>query len=320
MRCGVSASLSFRIAIFEHDAHTCTHSRTPQLCNVVCLLRLSRIAIFEHDAHTCTHSRTTLTKALSTCPNNSQVFLHGNPLIFLSCLLVIPAYVVLGVVFAFRRQRAYMDFDSGGGRRFLSIAHLMIGWFLHWAPFFLMERQVCILLRSLPYPQISASCADLPFKGTTHEQQAQNHTHMNTHRHIYRVVSSRNTQHIAHFETPLPPPPRARLPVLTQRAYTHTLSLTHTHSHTQTHTPTVQLFFHHYMPAHYFLILAFSAFFDLLARKYLPAPAQWALVAGLSLAYFYVFLLYSPIAFGMPGLDRTYVEQKLLWSKRWKIL
>eukprot|EP00123_Amoebidium_parasiticum_P010534 comp20170_c1_seq1/m.24980 comp20170_c1_seq1/g.24980 ORF comp20170_c1_seq1/g.24980 comp20170_c1_seq1/m.24980 type:complete len:802 (-) comp20170_c1_seq1:294-2699(-) len=75
-------------------------------------------------------------------PERRQIYLLGNPAIFGACLLSLPIYVFLSVLYALRARRGYRDMDGQRERRFWMIGYLWLGYALHYVPFFFMDRQL----------------------------------------------------------------------------------------------------------------------------------------------------------------------------------
>lgn len=72
-----------------------------------------------------------------------QVYLIGNPMVFWMCLTAMCAYPVLACIHAIRLRRGCRDMDAEQSRKFVWIAEfLLLGYAMHYVPFFAMERQV----------------------------------------------------------------------------------------------------------------------------------------------------------------------------------
>eukprot|EP01137_Pigoraptor_chileana_P024283 Opistho-2@91975 len=87
-----------------------------------------------------------LKRGISYWQNNGkhvQVYLMGNPLVWWCALPAVAIYFVMGAIYLVRWRRGYRDFEPEGRRKFILVADfLVLGWFLHYAPFFAMERQL----------------------------------------------------------------------------------------------------------------------------------------------------------------------------------
>jgi len=115
----------------------------------------------------------------SSGPKRS-IYLIGNPLVWKTCLIGILVTPIILVVRALVLQRGanFAGFASPSWvKRTDALALLWIGWFLHWAPFFIMDRQLflhhylpalyvsalltCTMLDSIPMPRqaLSVLCA-----------------------------------------------------------------------------------------------------------------------------------------------------------------
>ncbi|KNC87300.1 hypothetical protein SARC_00581 [Sphaeroforma arctica JP610] len=77
-----------------------------------------------------------------------------------------------------------------------------------------------------------------------------------------------------------------------------------------------QLFFHHYLPAHYFMILAFGAFMDIFLGVFRSARVRVAAVALLLCAYAWYFHLFASLVYG--NVDRSVNDRR--WQKKWNYI
>lgn len=73
---------------------------------------------------------------------------------------------------------------------------------------------------------------------------------------------------------------------------------------------------HHYYPALYFAILAAGFCVNWTTRR-LNSTVRWSIYALLYAAIIGLFILFSPIVFGMQGSNRQY--DYLKWSSKWRI-
>jgi len=75
--------------------------------------------------------------------DNLQIYLIGNPLIWLSSTAAIALYVVFKGLSVLRWQRSCGDYDNVTFRRFdYEIGTTVLAWAFHYFPFFLMQRQL----------------------------------------------------------------------------------------------------------------------------------------------------------------------------------
>ncbi|KAG9290307.1 hypothetical protein G9A89_007038 [Geosiphon pyriformis] len=75
--------------------------------------------------------------------DHRHIYLLGNPVIWWSSTATLCLYVVIKVVTILRTQRGYLDHLNVTKGFYESHANfLFLGWILHWAPFFLMSRQL----------------------------------------------------------------------------------------------------------------------------------------------------------------------------------
>lgn len=92
--------------------------------------------------------------------HNRQIYLLGNPIIWWSSTMAIGLYFVFKGLSVLRWQRGFKDYDSVNIRRFdYEIGQSVLGWFFHYFPFYLMQRQL-FLHHYLPalYFAITALC------------------------------------------------------------------------------------------------------------------------------------------------------------------
>ena len=73
---------------------------------------------------------------------------------------------------------------------------------------------------------------------------------------------------------------------------------------------------HHYYPALYFAILAAGFVVDWTTRS-LKSSVRWSLYSVLYVAVIGLFILFSPVVFGMQGSNRQW--DYLKWFKTWRI-
>lgn len=72
-----------------------------------------------------------------------QIYLLGNPLIWWSSTAAIVVYVIFKVIAVLRWQRGYTDYQNENVRRFdFEVGTAILGWALHYFPFYLMKRQL----------------------------------------------------------------------------------------------------------------------------------------------------------------------------------
>ncbi|KAF4119890.1 dolichyl-phosphate-mannose-protein mannosyltransferase [Geosmithia morbida] len=75
--------------------------------------------------------------------SHTQVYLMGNPVIWWSSFAAIATWVVFKAIAVLRWQRNYNDYSSVTFKRFdYEVGTSVLGWALHYFPFFLMERQL----------------------------------------------------------------------------------------------------------------------------------------------------------------------------------
>ncbi|TGZ77999.1 PMT-domain-containing protein [Ascodesmis nigricans] len=75
--------------------------------------------------------------------DHRQIYLIGNPLIWWTSTAVIGVYAVFKILAILRWQRGYGDYAVENFRRFdYEVGVAVLGWALHYFPFFLMQRQL----------------------------------------------------------------------------------------------------------------------------------------------------------------------------------
>lgn len=75
--------------------------------------------------------------------NNTQVYLLGNPIVWWSSTLAIVTWVLFKGIAVLRWQRSCGDYSSNTFKRFdYEIGSSVLGWALHYFPFYLMKRQL----------------------------------------------------------------------------------------------------------------------------------------------------------------------------------
>ena len=75
--------------------------------------------------------------------NNRQIYLIGNPIIWWSSTLAVLVYLGFKGVSVLRWQRGFKDYENVNFKRFdYEIGTSVLGWALHYFPFFLMSRQL----------------------------------------------------------------------------------------------------------------------------------------------------------------------------------
>eukprot|EP00123_Amoebidium_parasiticum_P016069 comp23272_c0_seq1/m.38092 comp23272_c0_seq1/g.38092 ORF comp23272_c0_seq1/g.38092 comp23272_c0_seq1/m.38092 type:complete len:770 (-) comp23272_c0_seq1:533-2842(-) len=79
-----------------------------------------------------------------------------------------------------------------------------------------------------------------------------------------------------------------------------------------------QLFLHHYLPAHYFMILAFAAFSDHLINWWLPVKARVAVVVILALVFLATFMFFAPFSYATQLTEAEVAKRK--WRKAWDMM
>ncbi|KJE93871.1 mannosyltransferase, variant [Capsaspora owczarzaki ATCC 30864] len=72
-----------------------------------------------------------------------QVYLLGNPLLYWAFIPMVGIYFMIFGVYIIRTRRGCHDMDAEGKRKFQLIGDFfLLGWLLHYIPFFAMERQL----------------------------------------------------------------------------------------------------------------------------------------------------------------------------------
>ncbi|KAL1301548.1 hypothetical protein AAFC00_005787 [Neodothiora populina] len=75
--------------------------------------------------------------------DHRQIYLIGNPLIWWSTTAAIALYIAFKALAVLRWQRRYNDYSNVTFKRFdYEIGTSVLGWFFHYFPFFLMQRQL----------------------------------------------------------------------------------------------------------------------------------------------------------------------------------
>jgi len=75
--------------------------------------------------------------------DHRQIYLMGNPIIWLSSTAAIGLYVAVKGLSVLRWQRGYQDYSVNTFKRFdYEVGTTVLGWFFHYFPFFLMQRQL----------------------------------------------------------------------------------------------------------------------------------------------------------------------------------
>ena len=75
--------------------------------------------------------------------DHRQIYLIGNPLIWWSSTLAILAYIAFKGLSVLRWQRGFQDHENVSFKRFdYEIGTSVLGWFFHYFPFYLMQRQL----------------------------------------------------------------------------------------------------------------------------------------------------------------------------------
>ena len=75
--------------------------------------------------------------------SNTQIYLMGNPIVWWSSTAAIAIWVLFKAVAVIRWQRSYNDYSNVTFKRFdYEIGTSVLGWALHYFPFFLMKRQL----------------------------------------------------------------------------------------------------------------------------------------------------------------------------------
>ncbi|KNC74924.1 hypothetical protein SARC_12541, partial [Sphaeroforma arctica JP610] len=79
-----------------------------------------------------------------------------------------------------------------------------------------------------------------------------------------------------------------------------------------------QLFFHHYLPAHYFMILAVAGFTDEVLKIEVVSRHRRALLGGLCLVVFWGFCKFAHLSYAYP-IDYAYSES-VRWRSTWDMM
>ncbi|KAF8419734.1 Dolichyl-phosphate-mannose-protein mannosyltransferase-domain-containing protein [Tirmania nivea] len=75
--------------------------------------------------------------------DHRQIYLVGNPLIWWTSTAAIIVYVIFKAIAVLRWQRGYTDYQNENVRRFdFEVGTAILGWALHYFPFYLMKRQL----------------------------------------------------------------------------------------------------------------------------------------------------------------------------------
>lgn len=75
--------------------------------------------------------------------DNRQIYLIGNPIVWWSSTLAVAIFAVFKGIAVLRWQRGYKDYSSTTFKRFdYEIGTSVLGWALHYFPFYLMQRQL----------------------------------------------------------------------------------------------------------------------------------------------------------------------------------
>ncbi len=75
--------------------------------------------------------------------DHRQIYLMGNPVIWLSSTAAIAIYLVVKGLAVLRWQRGYKDYTATTFKRFdYEVGSMVLGWAFHYFPFFLMQRQL----------------------------------------------------------------------------------------------------------------------------------------------------------------------------------
>jgi dolichyl-phosphate-mannose-protein mannosyltransferase len=75
--------------------------------------------------------------------DNRQIYLIGNPVVWYSSTLAVVIYVLFKGIAVLRWQRSFRDYDDATFKRFdYEIGTSVLGWALHYFPFYLMQRQL----------------------------------------------------------------------------------------------------------------------------------------------------------------------------------
>ncbi|KAK7537170.1 dolichyl-phosphate-mannose-protein mannosyltransferase [Phyllosticta citribraziliensis] len=75
--------------------------------------------------------------------NHRQIYLIGNPLVWWSSTAAVVFYLIFKGFAVIRWQRGYKDYKNTTVKRFdYEVGTILLGWFFHYFPFFLMQRQL----------------------------------------------------------------------------------------------------------------------------------------------------------------------------------
>ncbi|PHH84662.1 hypothetical protein CDD83_1587 [Cordyceps sp. RAO-2017] len=75
--------------------------------------------------------------------HHTQIYLIGNPIVWWSSTLAVVVWVLFKAVAVLRWQRSYNDYSCNTFKRFdYEIGTYVLGWALHYFPFYLMQRQL----------------------------------------------------------------------------------------------------------------------------------------------------------------------------------
>ncbi|KEQ72514.1 dolichyl-phosphate-mannose-protein mannosyltransferase 1 [Aureobasidium namibiae CBS 147.97] len=75
--------------------------------------------------------------------DHRQIYLIGNPLIWWTSTVSVVVYLAFKALAVLRWQRGYKDYNNVPFKRFdYEVGTSVLGWALHWLPFFLMQRQL----------------------------------------------------------------------------------------------------------------------------------------------------------------------------------
>ncbi|KAI9889524.1 MAG: hypothetical protein M1814_005218 [Vezdaea aestivalis] len=75
--------------------------------------------------------------------DHRQIYLLGNPIVWWSSTVAIAVYLAVKALAVLRWQRGFNDYDSTDFKRFdYEIGMSVLGWFFHYFPFYLMQRQL----------------------------------------------------------------------------------------------------------------------------------------------------------------------------------
>ncbi|KAF4309706.1 Glycosyl transferase family 39 [Botryosphaeria dothidea] len=75
--------------------------------------------------------------------NHRQIYLIGNPLVWWSSTAAVVVYLVVKALAVVRWQRGFKDYNNVNFKRFdYEVGMTLLGWFFHYFPFYLMQRQL----------------------------------------------------------------------------------------------------------------------------------------------------------------------------------